>query len=358
MMQQSGETDEHYMVRKNDYIAKQSAKESNHWDKRRIKLGVTKRNTKSGLFSTKPQEGETNETALARVRAHTVAQTKQRRKLETQEAKVARLEGGKIIRAEYLKKLQTAVRKWLEDKAADYAPGITRIQAMATITGRFFVHICCAYLLRNALPQYYNANGKQLTGILNDDKMIPSTRKPATNQGRFRKPIIANWARGQSKIAEGIRHCKLHHKRTLRLAPCTNKLAIIWIPCRDPRASSFKAFNKFGGAHDELWFSEEEISVKGLVIDIFDAGDSDDDNSVEEHDSDPSNSDDDEYDRALTVIERVAIANGTNDDEAGSMETVVDAEVVDAEVVDAEVVSAEVVDVEVIDLRSSSDDES
>ena len=102
-----------------------------------------------------------------------------------------------------------------------------------------------------------------------------------------------------------------------------------------------------------MWYNEKEVSVEDLVIDIFDAG-SDDDDSEEEHDSDPSNNDDDEYDIALTVAERVAIANETNDDEAGPMET----EVVDAEVVNAEVVSAEVVDVQVINLGSSSDVES
>ena len=64
MLQQSDETDEHYMVRKNDYITKESAKCSDKWNKTRIKLGITKRNIKSGLFSAKPQEGETNETTL------------------------------------------------------------------------------------------------------------------------------------------------------------------------------------------------------------------------------------------------------------------------------------------------------
>ena len=76
---------------------------------------------------------------------------------------------------------------------------------MATITRGFFVHICCAYLLYNPLPQYYNANGKVLTGILEDKKLIPSTRRQATIQGPGSMPMIAAWARGQTKIAEGVR---------------------------------------------------------------------------------------------------------------------------------------------------------
>ena len=111
--------------------------------------------------------------------------------------------------------------------------------------------------------------------------------------------------------------------RIIRI-PFANKLACIWIPRRDPRARTFQPFNNFGFTQDELWFSYEEVSVKGLKIDILDAGDHDD--SEDEHDSDSPNSDDDDYDRALTVAERVAIANETNDDEAGPMET----EVVDA----------------------------
>ena len=100
-----------------------------------------------------------------------------------------------------------------------------------------------------------------------------------------------------------------------------------------------------------MWFSYKAVSIKGLKIDIMDVGDHD--NGEEDHDSDPPNSNDDEYDRALTVAERVAISDETNDDEAGPMETVVDAEVVDAYMVDAEVVVAAVSNV----INLCSDDE-
>ena len=133
------------------------------------------------------------------------------------------------------------------------------------------------------------------------------------------------WVRGQHKIAEGVRHCKRHHKRALRIAGFTNKLACIWIPCRDARAHTFQPFNGFGRYPEELWYSEEKVSVEGLQIDIFDAGS--DDDSEEEDDSDPANSDDDEHDRAMSVAERVAIAM-PNDDEAESDEAESDADLV------------------------------
>ena len=291
---------------------------------------------KSGLHSIKQQGDEkTPEETKARLLENNRLRGRQLRALESQDQKVARLVRKKKVRTTIREMIETRVKQWLE--SLEYQQDIPRLYALNHVQGGFFVHICPAHFLRNALPQFYAANGKCLNGILVNNQLRPVTRRRATTHGTGSMPMIAVWVRGQTKIADGVMHCKRTHKRTLKIAPLANKLACIWIRRRDPRASVFKLFSNFGAAYDELYFSKTAVSIEGLTIDIIDAGDYDD--NEEEHDSDPADSDEDEYDRAVIVAERVAIANDTNDDEAGPMETAVVAEVVDAYVVDAELIN-------------------
>ena len=93
--------------------------------------------------------------------------------------------------------------------------------------------------------------------------------------------MVNVWVRDQSKIAEGVRHAKRHHKRALRLSGTyQNKVACIWIPRNDPRARPYNLFTQFGRANEQLWFSKANVSVKGLKIDIFDLGNRNDDDSA------------------------------------------------------------------------------
>ena len=81
--QLTGETSEAYEVRLTAWRDTSKKKRRSRYEKERVRDGATKRYLATGLFSRKPQNGETPEEVTARIREHNRMRLRPKRKLQS-----------------------------------------------------------------------------------------------------------------------------------------------------------------------------------------------------------------------------------------------------------------------------------